>query len=293
LVGRLLAQAQQTDNQEDERHGKGRSGDDLPAELPDAEKRLERIRAAKRALEQEAAQALEQARRDSPAGGRPGRPRKGEAPRGSQAERWKKKHRLRRARKNAAEPTRRFNLTDPDSRVMRDNGLGCFVQSYNAQIAADNQAQVIIAADVTQNVVDRAELIPMCERMKEALGTLPPVISADAGYWDSTSIEDPALGGAELLITPDAVHPGAKPRRTRAGSAAQRMRDKLKSAAAQTLYAMRRAIVEPVFGHIIQTRGLRRFTFRGLPQVRAEWNLICLTHDLLKLSRRRWLPQTP
>jgi hypothetical protein len=48
---------------------------------------------------------------------------------------------------------------------------------------------------------------------------------------------------------------------------------------------MRKAIVEPVFGQIKEQRGMRRFLLRGLQNVRAEWKLICLTHNLLKLFR--------
>jgi hypothetical protein len=48
---------------------------------------------------------------------------------------------------------------------------------------------------------------------------------------------------------------------------------------------MRKAIVEPVIGQIKEARGFRRFSFRGLAKVRAEWLLICLTHNLLKLFR--------
>jgi hypothetical protein len=36
-------------------------------------------------------------------------------------------------------------------------------------------------------------------------------------------------------------------------------------------------------GHL----GFRRFSFRGLAAVRAEWALVCATHDLLKLFRSR------
>ena len=38
-------------------------------------------------------------------------------------------------------------------------------------------------------------------------------------------------------------------------------------------------------------RGFRRFSFRGLSKVQAEWQLICLTHNLLKLFRAGWRPQ--
>ena len=48
---------------------------------------------------------------------------------------------------------------------------------------------------------------------------------------------------------------------------------------------MRKAIVEPVFGQIKEWRGFRRFSLRGLDNVRGEWKLVCLTHNLLKLFR--------
>lgn len=290
-IDQLLRQAQQTDREEDERYGKGRSGDELPPELADAGRRLQKIREAKRALEQEAAQALEEARRHSQNARGRGRPRKGEEPEDNPAERQRRKNRLKRAQQNAKQPTRQFNFTDPDSRVMRDNGLGCFVQGYNAQIAVDSHAQVIVATDVSQQVVDRGQLLPMCERIRDSLGSLPPVLSADAGYWDTLSIEDPALRGTELLVAPDATHQWAKPKPVHANPVVLRMREKLSSGVARELYAMRRTIVEPVFGQIKQARGLRRFAFRGLQKVQAEWKLICLTHNLLKMFRYSWLPQ--
>ena len=50
-------------------------------------------------------------------------------------------------------------------------------------------------------------------------------------------------------------------------------------------YARRQVTVEPVFGQIKAARGYRRFSLRGLHAVRAEWTLICTTHNLTKLWR--------
>lgn len=44
-------------------------------------------------------------------------------------------------------------------------------------------------------------------------------------------------------------------------------------------------IVEPVFGQIKEARGFRRFLLRGLDNIRGEWRLVCVTHNLLKLWR--------
>ena len=53
-VKRLLEQAEATDAEEDARYGPDRRGDELPAELARRETRLQRIREAKRALEERA-----------------------------------------------------------------------------------------------------------------------------------------------------------------------------------------------------------------------------------------------
>lgn len=71
-------------------------------------------------------------------------------------------------------------------------------------------------------------------------------------------------------------------------SALEAMKQKLKTAAGRDLYRMRKAIVEPVFGQVKERRGFRRFSMRGLSKVGAEWKVICLTHNRLKLFRSGW-----
>ena len=55
-----------------------------------------------------------------------------------------------------------------------------FVQAYNAQIAVDSQAQIIVAQDVTQSAVDSGQLVPMIDATKTNLGRYPGQASADA-----------------------------------------------------------------------------------------------------------------
>ena len=50
----------------------------------------------------------------------------------------------------------------------------------------------------------------------------------------------------------------------------------------------RKVIVEPVFGQIKEARGFRRFLLRGLDNIRGEWRLVCVTHNLLKIWLRVW-----
>jgi transposase len=188
-VERLLAEAQRADEEEDQRWGKGQPADPLPPELANAQSRLERIRQAKRELEEEAQRQLDAAKQKHTPRKR-GRPTKEEAaaqPPQDPQEQQKARNQFRRAAQNADHPTRQYNFVDPDSRVMKDMARKCFVQAYNAQAAADSHAQVIVAAEVTQEVVDRHQLLPMVAAVQQATGQRPEAVTADAGYWDTVS----------------------------------------------------------------------------------------------------------
>ncbi len=94
---------------------------------------------------------------------------------------------------------------------------------------------------------------------------------------------------ANVLVPPDrqkrsgaAEHNDMGPQ---VDSAARAMREKLQAPANHQQYAQRKAVVEPVFGQIKEARGIRRFLLRGLDKASAEWTIICLTHNLLKLFR--------
>ena len=67
-------------------------------------------------------------------------------------------------------------------------GEGSIVQGYNAQLAVDAETQVIVAAEVTQDVLDRGQLSAMMESTERNAGQRPEVITADAGYWDTETV---------------------------------------------------------------------------------------------------------
>ena len=296
-VERLLAEAEQTDQQEDQRWGKGQPADPLPAELAYAQTRLEALRKAKAALEQEAKQQLETAQQaheqagPAPKRGRPSKEESEKRPAESdRQQRQKTSNQLRRARKNAEQPSRQHNFVDPDSRVVLDNARHAYVQGYNAQLAVDEQAQVIVGAELTQQINDRQQLVPMAQAIREATGSAPETITADAGYWDAVSLRDPSLAGIQVLVPPDSERRRSEtslPSHAPQSVEALRMRELLSTDSGRLLYAARKRIVEPVFGQIKEVRGIRRFRFRGWKQVASEWKLICATHNLLKLFRHR------
>ena len=65
--------------------------------------------------------------------------------------------------------------------------------------------------------------------------------------------------------------------------ALQRQRDKRQTPGGKALMRQRSGLIEPVFATIKQAMGFRRWTVRGLDNVRTQWALLCTAHNLKKL----------
>jgi transposase len=76
---------------------------------------------------------------------------------------------------------KRVNITDPDSRFMQDADGGIDM-SYNTQVAVDDKTQVIVANDVTSQVNDHHQFIPLYEQVVDNTDKKPEEVSADCGY---------------------------------------------------------------------------------------------------------------
>jgi transposase len=68
-------------------------------------------------------------------------------------------------------------------------------------------------------------------------------------------------------------------------AAIMRQREKRRDPAKQALLRQRKAIVEPVFATLKQAMGFRRWTVRGLENVRTQWALLCTAFNLKKLYK--------
>ena len=307
-VKRLTALAESADTEEDVLHGAGVLRDELPAELARRASRLARIGEAKSRLEAEARQTRAGELRDQAAGmeetaSRHEKPsvQKGLRTRASSRRAEAEKLATREEDEEMAiselplKSTRatveglprdeaQGNFTDPESSIMK--GRDGFVQAYNAQLAVDEEAQVIVAQGVTNQAPDSGNLRPMVARAAAALGEAPTNVTADAGYWNSDVEEQVRELGSEAWVS------------TQGGSSSEselsdenadtidpvkRMQSRLATTEGRALYARRKAVVEPVNGQIKEARGFRQFSFRGLDAVRTEWTLVCLCHNLLKL----------
>lgn len=273
-VAAMLKQAAATDAAEDQRYGRDVRGDELPAELRRREDRLRKIREAKVALEAEAKQRAEAERaqrRDKPPGsvGRPPKPPRETPPDKAQ-----------------------YNFTDPQSCIMR-NAEGAFIQGYNAQAAVDATHQLIVATDVTAQPSDACHLVPMVTAIKQIAGRRPRRLTADAGYFSEANVTAKPVRGIDLYIAvrkdkhsqaPDPTARGPIPQHC---TIKERMQRKLRTKAGRKVYCRRKAIVEPVLGHIKAARGFDRFRLRGVWKVKGEWTLVTLAHNICRLFQAR------
>jgi transposase len=124
-IRELLEKAETIDEQEDNKYGVDRRGDELPEELARRESRLKRIQEAKKTLEAKARAAAEQARKQ----------REQE---NSTDDDKPKRGRKRKAISEVPADNKQYNFTDPESGIMKANNKG-WDQCGNAQAAVDSE----------------------------------------------------------------------------------------------------------------------------------------------------------
>jgi transposase len=259
-VRKLLAQAKATDDEEDARYGKDKSGDELPEELSRRETRLKRIREAKRALEEEA-------RKEAKESGK------------SEED----------AKKAKPKEKAQYNFSDPESRIMK--GADGFVQAFNAQVAVECVSQLIVGQTVTQEANDKQQMVPMVTIIKQQAGKKPKELLADSGYCSEQNLEHLEKIKIVGYVATNRQKHGQPKEACKRGPLPQgstrvdRMNRKLQTKAGANIYAARKSIVEPVFGQIKHARGYKQFLMRGIEKVMAEWALVCATHNILKMYR--------
>jgi transposase len=245
---------------------------DIPDEIKRRERRLATITAAKERLEARQREADREKGRSEDDDQQPRNP-DGSAKRGPK---YKRKF-------GTPEDKAQENFTDPDSRIMK-HGNGAFDQSYNGQTAVDAENQIIVAAELTQNAADSAELPVMLDAVKGNLQGLPKQTLADAGYRSEAVLEQ-----LSELATDVTMALGREGRSNLSVNADKyphtaQMADKLQTPAARQLYRQRKHIVEPPNGWIKSVLGFRQFSLRGLDKVSCEWKLVCAALNLRRMA---------
>ena len=259
----------------------------LPQALARREALLEKLTAARAAIEQ---RARERAQSQMPAY---------EAKVQAQAQR---RHGGRVAQPPSAqpEPDEQINLTDPESRLMRKSRNEAFQQSYNAQAAVCAEgSQLIVGVHVTQSASDKSQLEPSLAAIPAALNS-PTRVLVDNGYLNIEAIGRVMDRGVEVYCACAAEAAQVQRRydfrppeqrsespRPVTDERIRAMQEKLASQEGRAIYRRRQASVEPVFGIIKRVLGFRQFLLRGHVKVSGEWQLVALAYNCKRLCRLR------
>ena len=271
-VARWLSAAEAADAEEDKAFGRDRSGEELPDWVADKQKRAEKIRAAKAELEAEA-KALAEAKAKAKGEGR------GTAQGRGPQETGKARRPARGgARSQSAEEFHRSRKPHHEDQGRLHPGL---------QRAGGGGRH------------RPGDCRPPARRQSERSASLGADGRGDRGQFGQEAGAN--VGGRRLLLRRQPCGDGAtRDRRLyRAGAAQARrgrrsggarlaaMREKIRAGGHESPYRLRKQLPEPVFGQIKQARGFRQFLLRGLDKAAAEWGLVCLAHNVLKLAKGR------
>ncbi|MFV1971620.1 MAG: IS1182 family transposase [Acidimicrobiia bacterium] len=279
-VAEILADAEATDLAEDEEFGEDKRGDEVPPELASRESRLVKLRAAKEAIEAEAA--------DRAAAKAAERAEKNGADEAGIAEAVA-------TAAAGATPVDRAqrSFTDPEARMMKTNDG--FHYAYNAQAVVDEYSQVVVAAKVTDQAGDVQQLIPMIAAATDSLAdagidAAPDMFLADAGYCSEDNLEELADTGIDAVVATGRVRRNERVPDTPRGpipkdaTRRERMARRLRTKAGRADYARRKAIVEPVFGQMKVRQHAGHLRLRGITGAQGEWTLHTICHNLRKLA---------
>lgn len=181
------------------------------------------------------------------------------------------------------------NTSDPDSRIMKTRKG--YLQGYNAQ-ALVTVGQVIVAAQVTNQANDYAQLHPMIElglhnRIDAGIRQRIKLVCGDAGYMSEANVATAPDHYPLLLLATSNNYNNPDPPPARPGSEREHMNRTLASEAFREIYDLRKTAVEPVFGNAKHNRGFTSFLRRGLDAANADWILEAAALNLKKLHTER------
>lgn len=161
-----------------------------------------------------------------------------------------------------------LNVTDPDSRVMKDKTT--LIQGYNAQVIASPE-QVILVAGLTKYPNDSRQLPRMVSKATQALSAADVeqrlgTVLADGGYWSEHAVRR-VQGQSVAVLVPPFSQQNASRRKTAKphSETAKHMHTLLQSSDAPRAYRRRQQIIEPVFANTKTIRRADRFMRRGYP----------------------------
>ena len=256
-IRRWFEECDEVDAAEDELYGPDKTGDELPEELADPKRRVQKIQEAKAALEAEAKA-------------------KG---------------------KDEPEAKAQRNFTDPDSRIMVSSDKAFIqAYNCQAAVDADSQvivvAQVSRTAPDQGQLVPLVEQVTLEQEQapKRVSADAGYWKESDIDLLEVNDIE-PFVAPKRIKHSEWRKMTAPRGRIPKDLSRKDRMLRKLCTKRGRAEYRKRETSAEPVFGQVKEALGFRQFLLRGHRKVQGEWSLVCMGNNILKLMRSGWSPE--
>ena len=256
-IRRWFEECAEVDATEDELFGPDKTGDELPEELADPKRRLQKIQEAKAALEAEA-----QA--------------KGE---------------------DEPKPKAQRNFTDPDSRIMLSSDKAFIqAYNCHAAVDSDSQvillAQVSQTAADQGQLLPLVEQVTLEQKQTPKVVSADAGYwkESDIELLEANDIE-PLVAPKRVKHSEWRQMKAPRGRIPKDLTRKERMLRKLSTQRGRAEYGKRKTTAEPVFGQIKEALGFRQFLLRGHRKVQGEWSMICMANNILKLMRAGWNPE--
>ncbi len=198
----------------------------------------------------------------------------------------KKLEEQREKRKKGSGKETRVSTTDPEARIMKFSNGG-FNPGYNVQYCTDNETEVILGVEVTNQGSDGGLLLPMAKRIEDDHGRLPKQYLADGGFSVQKDIEYLEGRGIEVYSPvkqeKEKLERGENPylplKRDTKETAAWKKR--MGTEEAKEIYKERAAVAELVNAQS-RNRNFWFFPTKGLTKAKAVATLFALTHNVIR-----------
>jgi transposase len=256
-IQRWFEACDEVDAAEDALYGADKTGNELPEELADPKRRLQKIQKAKAALE---AQAKAQG-------------------------------------KKAPEAKAQRNFTDPESHIMVSSDKAFIqAYNCQAAVDADSQvvvgAQVSQIGPDQGQLVPLVEQVTLEQEQapKKVSADAGYWKESDIELLEANDIE-PFVAPKRIKHSQWRQMTAPRGRIPENLSCKDRMLRKLCTKRGRAEYRKREMSAEPVFGQIKEALGFRQFLLRGQRKVQGEWSLVCMANNILKLMRSGWTPE--
>jgi len=148
----------------------------------------------------------------------------------------------------------------------------------------EESAQLVVAAELSNNAADSDRLPVLLAAVKANLGEDARQVLADAGFRSEAVFEQLKDSPSELIVALGREGKQALDIDAEQYPRTAAMDARLKTPQGRAAYRKRKWIVEAPNGWIKSVLGFRQFSLRGLKKVQAEFKLVCLALNLRRMS---------